>query len=212
MYLERPIKDFIRDTSSRTPTPGGGSVAALVGALGGALLSMVSNFTLGKKKFELVQEEIKEALQEVNSCTSRLCELIQEDISAYQNFSYASSLPKNTPEEKEARLEAMEAALKRAAEVPLKTAESSFELLKIGLRLIKIGNPNLISDIGVGAALMKATLESAALNVEINLSYIKDVEFVRMKRDSINSILTEGKKLAERIINDVQRKIVSRYL
>jgi len=72
VYLDRPLKDFIKDTSSRTPTPGGGSVAALVGALGSSLLAMVGNFTLGKEKFESVQEEVKQLMQEINSSTLKL--------------------------------------------------------------------------------------------------------------------------------------------
>lgn len=207
MYLERPLKDFIKDTSSRTPTPGGGSVAALVGALGSALLSMVGNFTRGKKKFESVQDEVKKILQELDSYTSRFCELIEEDISAYQNFSRVLSLPKNTQQEQKARAKAMEDALKRAAQVPLKTAGYSLELLKVASRLLTIGNPNLISDVGVGAILAKATLESAALNVEINLSYIKDVDFIKEKRESLRSVLIEGEKLAGKIVEEVQKKI-----
>jgi len=207
MYLERPLKDFIEDTSSRTPTPGGGSVAALVGALGGALLSMVSNFTLGKKKFESVQKEIKDILQELNLYTSRLCELIQDDISAYQNFSRVSSLPKNTQQERKIRMEAMEKALKNAAEVPLKTADLSLKLIKLASRLVSIGNPNLISDVGVGAILAEATLESAALNVEINLSYIKDAEFIKEKRKLLTSLLDEGKEFTNGIVKEVREKI-----
>ncbi|MCD6257423.1 cyclodeaminase/cyclohydrolase family protein [Candidatus Aerophobetes bacterium] len=207
MYLERPLKDFIEDTSSRTPTPGGGSVAALVGALGGALLSMVGNFTLGKKKFESVQKEIKDILQELNLYTSRLCELIQDDISAYQNFSRISSLPKNTQQERKIRMEAMEKALKNAAEVPLKTADLSLKLIKLASRLVSIGNPNLISDVGVGAILAEATLESAALNVEINLSYIKDAEFIKEKRKLLTSLLDEGKEFTLRIVKEVREKI-----
>jgi len=207
MYLERPLKDFIRDTSSRTPTPGGGSVAALVGALGSSLLCMVGNFTLGKKKFESVQGEIKKLLDKLESLTSKLSELIQEDILAYQNFSRVSSMPKNTPVEKETREKALQNALKKAAQVPLETEKFCFELLKIAHRLLTIGNPNLISDVGVGAILAEAALESAALNVEINLSYIKDKEFVEKMRESVQNLLNESKVLTEKIVKKVQEKI-----
>jgi len=208
MYLERPLKDFINDTSSRTPAPGGGSVAALVGALGSSLLSMVGNFTTGKEKFKTVQKEIQEILRKLGEFTSKLCELIQEDISAYQNFSKVSSLPKITPEEKEKRKKLMQQALKKAAKPPFETCNLCFELLKIASKLVEIGNPRLISDVGVGAMLAEAALESAALNVEINLSYIKDQEFVKKKRDCLVSLLNEGKEIASEVVEKVKKQII----
>lgn len=209
MYLDRPLKNFIEDTCSSTPTPGGGSVAALTGVLGSSLLCMVGNFTEGKKKFESVQGEIKEILGELESFTSKLSDLIQEDISAYQNFKRASSMPKNTAQEKEDRSKSLQKALRRAAQVPLETAEFSFKLLKVANRLLTIGNPNLISDVGVGAILARAALESAVLNVEINLSYIKDQEFVGRVRKSLQSLLDESKSLTEEIVGEVREKISS---
>ena len=207
MYLDRPLKDFIKDTSSRTPTPGGGSVAALVGALGSSLLTMVGNFTLGKEKFSSVQEEVEKLIQEIDFFTLRLSRLIQEDISAYQEFSRALSLPKNTSQERETRKEALQLTLKRAARVPLNTSECCFKLLKIASRLLIIGNPNLISDVGVGAILAQASLESAALNVEINLSSIKDPEWVEEKRKSLELLLNQGRELTHEILDKVRTKI-----
>ncbi|MCD6575011.1 cyclodeaminase/cyclohydrolase family protein [Candidatus Aerophobetes bacterium] len=207
MYLERPLKDFIEDTASRTPTPGGGSVAALVGALGSCLLRMVGNFTIGKEKFKSVEKDMELILSELNLFTLRFCRLMQDDISAYQNFSRVSSLPKDTPEEKKIRKEALQDALKKAAEVPFKMCEDSFELLKVASRILDIGNPRLISDVGVGAILAQACLESAALNVEINLSSIRDKNFVKQKRESLAKFLKEGEELAIKIIEKVRNKI-----
>ena len=207
MYLERPLKDFIEDTASRTPTPGGGSVAALVGALGSCLLRMVGNFTIGKEKFKSVEKDMELILSELNLFTLRFCRLMQDDISAYQNFSRVSSLPKDTPEEKKIRKEALQDALKKAAEVPFKMCEDSFELLKVASRILDIGNPRLISDVGVGAILAQACLESAALNVEINLSSIRDENFVKQKRESLTKFLKEGEELAIKIIEKVRNKI-----
>lgn len=207
MYLDRPLKDFIKDTSSRTPTPGGGSVAALVGALGSSLLAMVGNFTLDKEKFSSVQEEVKKLMQEIDFFALKLSQLIQEDISAYQEFSHALSLPKNTSQERETRKETLQLALKKAARVPLSTSECCFKLLKIASRLLIIGNPNLISDVGVGAILAQASLESAALNVEINLSFIKDLEWVEEKRESLQLLLNKSRELTDEILNKVRAKI-----
>ncbi|MBE0478479.1 cyclodeaminase/cyclohydrolase family protein [Candidatus Aerophobetes bacterium] len=207
MYLERPLREFIADTSSRTPTPGGGSVAALVGALGSSLLSMVGNFTLDKEKFKSAEEEVQNILKELNLFTSKLCSLLEDDISAYQNFFKVSSLPKKTREEKQMREKLLQEALKKAAEVPFKTCELSFSLLNIASRLLEIGNPRLISDVGVGAILAQACLESAALNVEINLSYIKDQLLVKGKRESLASLLEKGNELTSKIVNKVQEAL-----
>ena len=209
MYLDQPLKDFISDTSSRSPTPGGGSVAALTGALGSSLLSMVGNFTLGKEKFKLVEREIQEILTELSSFTRKLSGLIQEDISIYENFSRVSSFPKTSPEDKKIRDRAMQDALKKAAEVPLKVAERCLELLKIASQLLKIGNPRLISDVGVGAILAEAALKSAALNVEINLSYIKDEGFIERKKEILLSFLDKGKELTTEIVRKVRERIVT---
>ena len=208
MYLDRPLKDFITDTSSGVPTPGGGSVAALTGSLGSSLLSMVGNFTAGREEFKLVQKDVHTILVQLGTLTSKLCELIQQDILVYEHFSKVSSRPRNTPEEKKTRNELMQEALKKAAEVPMKTAECCFELLKLASRLGEIGNPRLISDVGVGALLAQAALESAVLNVEINLSYIKNHDYIKEKRESLVFFSKEGKKLATEIVEKVREKVV----
>lgn len=209
MYLDKPLKDFINDTSSGTPTPGGGSVAALVGALGSSLLNMVGNFTSNKEKFKSVQQDVQKILKELNLFTFRFCELVQKDISAYQNFSQVSSLPRDSSEERETRRKLMQEALKKAVGPPLRTCESCFELMKIASRLLEIGNPHLISDVGVGAILAKASLESAALNVEINLSYIKDQQFIEEKRESLALLLKKGREVTSEVVEKVQKEIIT---
>ena len=210
MYMDKPLRDFLLDTFSRTPTPGGGSVAALTGALGASVLGMVANYTLSKKKFKSVEERIKEILKELEEKRDRLSELIQKDIDAYQNFSKVMSMPKDTFEEREARTRALQSSLREASEVPLATASVSFRLIKIAYELLSKSNPNLISDVGVGVILAWATLESAALNVEINLSSIKDSSFVEKKRRSLSLLLSEGKKIKEEVVKKVKEKISSK--
>ncbi len=209
MYLNKPLKNFLLDTFSRTPTPGGGSVAALTGALGASLLGMVANYTLNKKKFESVEERIKEILKELEEKRDRLSQLIQEDIDAYQNFSKAMNLPKNNLEEREARMRALQSSLEEAAQVPLATASVSFRLIEIAHELLSKSNPNLVSDVGVGAILAWSALESAALNVEINLSSIKNSSFVEEKRKFISLLLSEGEKIREDVVEKVKEKISS---
>ncbi|NQS88920.1 cyclodeaminase/cyclohydrolase family protein [Patescibacteria group bacterium] len=207
MYLDKPLKDFLLDTFSKTPTPGGGSVAALTGALGASLLGMAANYTVGKKKFKSVEGRIKEILKELEEKREKFSQLIREDIDAYQNFSKVLDMPKNTSEEKEARAQALQSSLKEATQVPLTTASVSFRLIEIAYELSSKSNPNLISDVGVGVILAWAALESAALNVKINLSRIKDSSFVEEK---INFLLSEGEKIKEDVVEKVKGKISSK--
>lgn len=207
MYLERPLKEFIADTAAYTSVPGGGSVAALVGALGSALLSMVGNFTSGKEKFKSVKPQVQSISKELDLLTFQLCSLIEDDISAYQSFSRVSSLLRKTQAKKTLGNELLQKALKKAAEVPFKTCESSFELINIASRLLEIGNPRLVSDVGVGVILAAACLESAALNVEINLSCIDDQAYVKEKKLALASLSEKAKISTSQILKDVKDKL-----
>ena len=207
MYLERPIKDFIRDTAAQLPAPGGGSVAALVGSLGAALLCMVGNYTVGKKQYEGVEGKVRRILKAADDLKDELSSLVQEDIKAYQNYSRTSRLPKDTEEQTKARSEALERSLKEAALVPLKTSQLSLRVIELAEEILPLGNPHLISDVGVGALLAEAALEAAAINVRINLSYIKDSYFIKEKEDLISSCLFRGRKTAEEVVGKVTDKI-----
>ncbi|MEA3485272.1 MAG: cyclodeaminase/cyclohydrolase family protein, partial [Candidatus Aerophobetes bacterium] len=131
-YLNRPLRDFLDDTSSHTPTPGGGSVAALAGALGAALLCMVANFTLGKKKYKKVEEDVKEILREAEDIKAKLGIIIQQDIESYQRLSQAMRMSRDDSLKKEDQTKILEKSLKEASEVPLRVAQLSFQLIKLG--------------------------------------------------------------------------------
>ena len=182
-------------------------MAALSGALGVTLLSMVANYTLGKEKFKKVEDRIKKILIELEDYLKSFTEFIQEDIQAYGKFSQVSQMPKGTPEEKEERAKFLQEALKEASEVPLKVALFSFKVIQIAKELLSTGNPNLISDVGVGVIMVQAALESAALNVEINLKYIKNTAFTKKKRKELTKILTRGMKIKEEVLEEVKKKI-----
>jgi len=208
MYLDQPLRSFLEDTASKTPTPGGGSVAALVGSLGAALLCMVGNFTLGKPKFEKVERGIREILKEADKLKEELSGLIQKDIEAYARFSQASHMPKDTSELKEKRRQALQIALKNATQVPLSTAKLALRLLELAQLLLSRGNPNLITDVGVGALLADAALQSAALNVQINLGYIKDEEFRKRTNSVLSSTLSQGQEMKDKVIKGVRDALV----
>lgn len=204
MYLDQPLRSFLEDTASKTPTPGGGSVAALVGSLGAALLCMVGNFTLGKPKFEKVERDVREILKEADKLKEELSGLIQKDIEVYARFSQTSRMPRDTSELKEKRRQALQIALKNATQVPLTTAKLALRLLELAQLLVSKGNPNLITDVGVGALLADAALQSAALNVQINLGYIKDEEFRKRTSSVLCSMLSQGQEIKDEVVKGVR--------
>ena len=207
MYLDQPLRSFLEDTASKTPTPGGGSVAALVGSLGAVLLCMVGNFTIGKPKFEKVERDVRQILKEADKLKEELSGLIQKDIEAYARFSRVSRMPKDTSELKEKRTQALQVALKDATQVPLSTAKLALRLIELSQLLLSKGNPNLITDVGVGALLADAALQSAALNVQINLGYIKDEEFKKRTSSVLSSMLSQGQEIKDKVIKGVRETL-----
>ncbi|MBM3211488.1 cyclodeaminase/cyclohydrolase family protein, partial [Candidatus Poribacteria bacterium] len=191
MYIDEPLKKYLDEAASGAPTPGGGSVAALAGALGAALTSMVCNFTVGKKKYKDVEAEVAKILSEAEELRAKLLELMVEDTRVYGKVSEAYSMPNNSPEEKEARSEAIQKALKVAMKAPLEAALCCHRILKLNEPLVEKGNKNLISDVGVAILLAESAMRSAILNVEINLSYIKDENLRHETRGKLSPMLSE---------------------
>jgi formiminotetrahydrofolate cyclodeaminase len=207
MYIDEPLKKYLDETASGAPTPGGGSVAALAGALGAALTSMVCNFTVGKEKYKDVEAEVAQILVEAESLRSKLLELMVEDTRVYGEVSKAYGMPRTTPEEKETRIQAIQKALKLALQAPYEAALCCHKILKLNEPLLDKGNQNLISDVGVAVLLAESALRSAVLNVEINLSYIKDEEFCNNTREQLKSIITESSKIRSKIYDKVKEVI-----
>lgn len=199
IHLDSSLKEFIKDTSSKTPVPGGGSVAALVGALGASLLCMVANFTIGKKKYKDVEKEVKDILLQVEDVKTELSKLVEEDIKDYLKFS-------NRDRNNES---ASQKILREITLTPLKTAEYSLKVIKLARRLLGKSNPYLISDIGVGVLLAEAALRSAAFNVNINLKSIKDEKFKKEKKDILLAILFKGRKMKEELIEEIESALYS---
>ena len=173
------LAGFLDQLASSAPTPGGGSVAALCGALSAALSSMVANLTLGREKYRDIEPAVRAALERAEWLRSRFLELIDEDIAAYGALSAAYRLPKSTAEEQATRSSQIQAALTGAAEAPLRMVEQARQAMELCQTLVSIGNPNVISDVGVAAITAYAALESGELNVLINLKTMKDKELAR---------------------------------
>ena len=168
------INGFTAAVASSTPVPGGGTVVALVGSLAAALAQMVSALTVGRKKYVAVEAEMKELGNRAGHLVRRLAELKDEDAAAYTSVSNAYKLPKETPEQIEARNVAIQAGLMKAAEVPLETARWCGEVAELAAICAEKGNSNAVSDAGVAALLAEAACRGAAYNVRINVVGMPD--------------------------------------
>jgi len=188
------ITAFLSELASSSPAPGGGSVAALSGALAAALNSMVCQLTLGKKEYEHVQEDIATLSQELKKLQKRLTELIDEDTNAFNDVIAAFKLPKGTDDDKKKRSHAIQKGYKKAAEVPLETAQVAKKVLHLSINVAKKGNKNSITDAGVAALLGYAAVNAAALNVDINLGSIKDESFVKNMQQKLQSLRKEAER------------------
>jgi len=207
MCPNQPLKSFIDNTAKGTPTPGGGSVAALVGSLGAALLCMVGNFTIGKPKYKRVEKDVKEILAEAGKLKETLFVLIREDMEAYEKFSRASQMSKDTPLMREKRKQVLQKTLKEAAEVPWRISQASLQVIELAEKLLPKGNPNLITDVGVGVLLAEAALKSAVLNVKINLSFIKDEEYKNRRIKALEDILSRTSQIGDGVLKAIQEEM-----
>ena len=202
MLTEKPVTTFLDELSSSAPAPGGGSTAALAGALGAALVSMVCSLTVGKKKYADVQEDIEALLEKSEALRKELTDLLEEDVKAYTAYSKAAKMPRQTEEEKAERAEAMQEALKVATDVPLRIAEAAVKVMYLCRPAAEKGNVWAVSDAGVAVLMAEAALRSAALNVLINLGSLKDKVFAAQKRAKLESLL-EGKGVMRDEIYDL---------
>ena len=197
--VEMKVSDFVDEVSRESPAPGGGSIAALAGALGSSLSSMVSNLTANKRGSEEVDKILNDAAEECQQIKEQLVKAVDEDTNAFNAYMDARRLPNKTVEEKKVREEAMQAGLKQAVMVPLNTAQQSYRAIEIAEAVAKNGNPNSITDVGVGAQSAYAGVLGGIYNVLINLKDIKDQKFV----DEMKSTCTELKDKAQKKLSDV---------
>jgi glutamate formiminotransferase/formiminotetrahydrofolate cyclodeaminase len=205
--VDGSIRAFLDKLSTSSPEPGGGSVAALTGALGAGLVSMVASLTVGKEKYAGVQEEIGGLLEESEAVRAALQDLLQRDTEAYGAVSEAMKMPRESDEQKAERDRRMQAALKEAANVPLAIAEQSLRVARLSLTAAEIGNVNAVSDAGVAVLLADAAAQSAALNVKINVGWISDEEYNRVSWGRIESILEETGRLSTDVMRMTYEKL-----
>lgn len=207
MIIEQPLTQFLDELASSAATPGGGSGAAIMGALGAALVSMVCNLTIGKKNYAEVEDEMRDVLHDAEALRQRLADMVAEDIAAFNGLMAAYGLPKLTDEDKAARGAAIQHALQAATEAPLACARACAEVIKLSMRAAEVGNRNVISDAGVGALAAQAALRSAALNVDINVPSLRDQAFAKACRDEMDALLASAVPLSEQAIALVKSKL-----
>jgi glutamate formiminotransferase/formiminotetrahydrofolate cyclodeaminase len=201
------VREFCNETLSDSPAPGGGSVAALMGALGASLGGMVANLSAGKRGWDDKLEYFSNWAIKAQQLKDELLSLVDEDTNAFNKVMDAFALPKNSAEEKAARAEAIEEATKYAAEVPLKvmkTAAKSYELLS---EMASNGNPASVSDVGVGALATRACIGGAAMNVRINLGQLKDKKFRSRLQKRVQKVSADSEALFRKIVRTVERKM-----
>ncbi|HAD82695.1 MAG: glutamate formimidoyltransferase [Candidatus Edwardsbacteria bacterium RIFOXYD12_FULL_50_11] len=200
-------RDFVDEVSSESPAPGGGSVAALAGSLCAALSAMVANLTVGKPGYEKVWKELSDLAQQGQEIKDQLAKAVDEDTNAFNHLMEAMRLPKTTPEQKATREAAMEDGYKKAAAVPLQTAQTCLEAMKISLIAAQKGNANSASDAGVAALMARAGVEGAVLNVLINLGSIKDQAFKDSHVKDCQGLKQESADLCDTVQQAVMKNI-----
>jgi methenyltetrahydrofolate cyclohydrolase len=206
MMIQNSVEKFLDDLASGNPTPGGGSAAAIMGAMGAALVSMVCNVTIGKKGYEGAESEMRAILQESERLRRRLTAMVAEDIAAFDSLMAAYKLPKGDAD-KAARAEAIQASLVRATLVPLDCARVCAEVIALARRASERGYLNVISDGGVGVLAGFTALRSAALNVYINAPALKDRAFAEKATAELQALLGQCAAESEAVYSLVRGKL-----
>jgi formiminotetrahydrofolate cyclodeaminase len=204
---DKSIQIFLDELASKSATPGGGSVSALMGAQSAALTSMVCNLTIGKPKYAEVETEMQALLQKSEALRAKLTGLIKADVDVFNRLMAAYGLPKETDEEKMARTEAIQTVLKAATEVPLDCARACAEAIELSRCAANKGNLGVISDAGAAVLAGYSGLKSAALNVYINTGSLKDRQFAETKLAELETILKGVDTVVEDVYQSVKTKL-----
>lgn len=188
------LTDFADETASESPAPGGGSIAAYIGSLGAALATMVANLSSHKKGWDDRWEEFSNWAEKGQQYKNELLQLVDADTKAFNDIMSAMSLPKSNDDEKKVRKQAVQAATKQAIEIPFKVMQTAYESMEVIKTMAETGNPNSVSDAGVGALCARSAVMGAFLNVKINASGYEDKNYVE-------NIILKGKEIESKTIN-----------
>jgi formiminotetrahydrofolate cyclodeaminase len=207
MVKDNGIELFLDDLASRKPTPSGGSAAAVMGAMGAALVSMVCNLTIGKTQYRDFEEELKSVLTKAEELRRDLTKMIEEDVQAFDAVMRAYGMPRLTKDETATRAQAIQTALKTATLVPMRCCRACREVITLGSVVAEKGNRNVISDAGVAAVAAYAALRSAALNVFTNARAITDRIFAEDQLAELEQLLSQAATATETSYQVVKEKL-----
>jgi len=205
--LKMNLREFCNETLSDSPAPGGGSVAALMGALGASLGGMVANLSAGKRGWDDKLQYFSDWAVKAQKLKDELLHLVDEDTNAFNKVMDAFGLPKGSGEEKKTRAAAIESAMKYAAEIPLKVMETATKSYELLAEMSEKGNPASVSDVGVGAGATRACIDGAALNVRINLGQLKDERFKSELSKKVEKLKADSESQFKKIDQIAQSKI-----
>ncbi len=206
-YEAQTCGDFLASLASKAPAPGGGSAAALSGALGAALAAMVCQLTVNNPKFAAQQETAAAVLQEADELRSTLAWLMQQDTDAFLELMASYKLPKETEAEKAVRAERIREAAKAASMAPLATMRACLRVLELAETAAQTGNPHAVSDAAVAALLARAGLQSAFYNVKINLGITQDAEFNETTLAEASGLLERACCLEKIVLAEAERRM-----
>ncbi len=204
---DKTCAEFVGVLASKAPVPGGGGASALVGAVGTALGSMVGSLTAGKKKYADVEADIMKLMEEASLLQADLLDLVEKDAEVFEPLSRAYGMPKDTPEQRAEKDRVMEGCLLSACGVPLEIMEKCCRAIEMMREFADKGSRLALSDAGVGAAVCKAALQGASLNVFINTSSMKDRERAAEIDAKAEAMLSEYTVLADKIFDDVKERL-----
>lgn len=199
MLIDMTLDKYINEAASGSPTPGGGSVCALTGALGAALSSMVGEITLTKDISSQEKMNMQGMISICRNLIDGLKKAVDDDTHAFDKVMEAYHMPKSTEEEKNVRSKAIQEALKGATELPYETALLCFDVMNISIDMLKSGNKGAASDASVAGFLGYAGLNGALYNVKINLNTIKDEYYVEKMRANVDNLISESEGLLSKI-------------
>lgn len=204
--FDQPIRSFLTAAASDSPTPGGGSVAALVAALGASMTSMVASLTQGAK-FADVEAQMQALAAEMQRTMQTAETLLEQDMVSFDRYMSALKLPKDTDEQKAARTQAIQEATVQATAVPRDLAQLCNAVLRQSLEIAEKANKNVISDLGIAALLAEAAGQSAILTMDINLPYLKDEAARETFTRDRNAFLEENARLKDEIVAITRRRL-----
>lgn len=197
--LLQSIGTFTELVAAGTPAPGGGSVSAYCGMLAASLGEMVCNLTIGKPKYAEWEPRLREVKTELERLGTRLRELIAEDAESFEAVLRAYKLPKESDDQQSHRAAQIQIAIQGAVDVPVETAERSFDVLMLLRELADIGNSNALSDVAVGAQLGQTAIRGASYNVNVNLDSLSDREAADRMREKMKVLIEQAKTSADQV-------------